>query len=111
VGVGDEERAAPQWKQPVDDPVTLGEVKRSLDRLNADTTNRFDRLDRRIDQHHQSFVHVDVYRAEITAITQQLHAIEDSLRWTRRTLLAALIGGAVTMLIPLLVLATSVKGG
>lgn len=95
----------------MDDPVTLGEVKRSLDRLGTDTAARFDRLDHRIDQHHQSFVHVDVYRAEIAAITSQLSQIEDSLRWTRRTLLAALIGGAVTMLIPLLVLATSVKGG
>jgi hypothetical protein len=94
-----------------DDPVTLGEVKRSLDRLGTDTAARFDRLDRRIDQHHASFVHLDAYRAEQAHQDSRIKSLEEGNQWLRRTVLAAVIGAVVTLLIPMIALAVAVRGG
>lgn len=94
-----------------DDPVTLGEIQRSFQRLEQHVNSRFDRLDARIDDHHRSFVHADVYLAERAALNARLEAIEDSLRWTRRTFLGAAIGMLVTLLVPMIVLAVNLRGG
>lgn len=74
-----------------DDPVTLGELKRSLDRI-----------ERRLD----SFVSQDVHREQYTALSSRVDRIESNNQWLWRT-----IGGTfLTIVVTALLAYAQVRG-
>ncbi len=88
-----------------DDPVTLGEVQRSLAEFRKTVNDRFDSIDRRLDA--QTYVRTDVYDRDLKAIVERQQTLAESLQWFRRTVFAAVI----VVVVPLAIAAMSLRGG
>jgi hypothetical protein len=88
-----------------DDQVTLGEVQRSLADFRKTVTERFDRMDRRMDG--LSYVRIDVYERDLKATNERVQTLSESLQWFRRTVFAAVI----VVVVPLAIAAVSLRGG
>lgn len=79
-----------------DDEVTLGEVSRNLAALGQSIDNRFAELNTRLDNMGSTFVRGDVYQAQRADDLRRIKNLEDSLQWTRRQVVAAVL----TVIIP-----------
>ena len=102
----------------MDDPVTLGEVKRSLEKMEAQITQRFDQFDRRLDAHNSTYLRADVYVAahqalieRVDTVNGRVDGIEDGLKWVRRAVFGAVITASVPVLLVLIALAYAARGG
>ena len=69
--------------------VTLGELSRSLAGLERRMDQRFDTINRRLDA--LQYVGKEAYEVQVAQMQQRLEALEESRRWTVRTLVAAFL--------------------
>jgi hypothetical protein len=100
------------------DPVTLGELQRTLEKMEAQITQRFDQFDRRLDAHNATYLRSDVYVAahqaladKVGVVDGRVDGIQEGLTWVRRAFFGALIAVGVGVLVPLVTIAAAVRGG
>lgn len=77
----------------MDEEVTLGELVRTLRKLDETMTEKFKALDTRLDNDHHLLV--PLYEAEKKMQDSRIETIEESLRWFRRTLIAIVLAVVV----------------
>lgn len=78
--------------------ITIGELSRTITRMDTRISNQLDAINRRFDS--LEFVHRDTYMAQMGALIDRVHNLEESKTWLTRTLAAAFF---VAFLSPLLV--------
>ena len=86
----------------IDDDVTLGELARSLGKLDEKVTERFKDLNARLDS--QRFVSIELYESETLTQDKRLDSLEERLRNAVRTgagLMFAVIIPTITTVIAL----------
>jgi hypothetical protein len=81
-----------------DGEVTIGELSRTIAAMDGRINAQFNAINRRFDN--LEFVHRDTYTAQMGALIDRVHTLEESKTWLTRTLVAAFI---VAFISPLLV--------
>ena len=95
-------RVPDQVAAVIDDDVTLGELARSLGKLDEKVTERFKDLNARLDS--QRFVSIELYESETLTQDKRLDSLEERLRNAVRTgagLMFAVIIPTITTVIAL----------
>ncbi len=72
-----------------DNDVTLGELARRLSSMETRIDGKFGDVNRRLDG--LTFVGQDVHALAMKQVTDRLELLEESKRWTTRTLIASFI--------------------
>lgn len=72
-----------------DSEVTIGELSRTLTRMDARMTTQFEAVNRRLDS--LQFVNRETYAVQMEAIVDRLEALEDGKRWIARSFVAAFL--------------------
>lgn len=72
-----------------EEPVTLGELSRSLAGLERRIETRFDHVNQRLDS--LQYVSKGEHELQIGQLRERLDELEESRRWTVRTLVAAFV--------------------
>lgn len=72
-----------------EDVPTLGELSRTIDRMDARINAQFEAVNRRLDG--LQFVSQDVYRSEMAAVVRRLDEKDEEDRWKARAILGAFV--------------------
>lgn len=87
------------------DDVTLGELGRRIDGLSRHVDAKFEALHHQLDSAH--YLPMALYESEARAQNARIDAIDESLRWVRRTV----FGAVIVFVIPVVLAALSIRQG